>query len=505
MHNHGLGSWMAKRRLKSPDHVALIHGEGDTLTYRELADGTDRVSALLWHRGVRKGDRVAFLGENCPEFLQVLFGAAQLGAVFVPINTRLALPEIAHVLGDSGARVLIHDAALAPRIGSAADDVAHVIATGEGTDALPGLSRLMRAAPGGHADVTVTLDDAAAILYTSGTTGRAKGAVLTHGNLTWVALNCVVDYDVVSTDIALMISPLFHAASLGMGALPILLKGATIVLEKSFDPGRALELIQRHGVTMLSGVPTTYQLLADHPDWSTTDLSTLHKLTCGGSAVPTRILNAFEERGLSFSQGYGMTETSPGATSLAPNMTRAKQGSVGLPHFFTDVRIADEQGSMVPRGTVGEIEISGPNVFPGYHGLPEATADAFTADGWFRSGDLGYLDADGYLYISDRLKDMIISGGENIYPAEVENLMSDIEGVTGVAVIGVPDDQWGEVPWALVTVRDGAAVDTDLVRERLDGRIARYKIPKRVLTIDELPRTASGKVRKAELRSRYGG
>jgi fatty-acyl-CoA synthase len=300
-----------------------------------------------------------------------------------------------------------------------------------------------------------------------------------------------------------MISPLFHAASLGMGALPVLLKGATIVLEKGFEPGRALELIQRHGVTMLSGVPTTYQLLADHPHWPTTDLSTLRKLTCGGSAVPTRILNAYEERGLSFSQGYGMTEASPGATSLSPRMTRQKQGSVGLPHFFTDVRIADEHGAMVPRGTIGEIEISGPNVFPGYHDLPEATAEAFTADGWFRSGDLGYLDPDGYLYIADRLKDMIISGGENIYPAEIENLINDIDGVTGVAVIGVSDEQWGEVPWAIVTTAPAASVTTESVRQHLDGRIARYKIPKRVVVIDQLPRTASGKVRKADLRARF--
>ena len=504
MHNHGLGAWLAKRRLKTPDKPALIHGEGEVVTYRQLADGTDRVSALLWHRGVRKGDRVAFLGENCPEFIQVLFGAAQLGAVFVPINTRLAPPEITHVLTDSGARVLIHDAALADRSaeGIAAARVAHVIATGEGDGAL---SPLLAGATGGHADADVSLEDPAAILYTSGTTGKAKGAVLTHQNLTWVALNCLVDYDVVSTDVALMISPLFHAASLGMGALPVLLKGATIVLEKGFEPGRALDLIERHGVTMLSGVPTTYQLLADHPRWATTDLSTLKKLTCGGSAVPNRILNAYEERGLSFSQGYGMTETSPGATSLAPDMTRAKQGSVGLPHFFTDVRIADEHGAMVPRGTVGEIEITGPNVFAGYLNLPEATAAAFSPDGWFRTGDLGYLDSDGYLYIADRLKDMIISGGENIYPAEIENLINDIDGVTGAAVIGVPDDTWGEVPWAVLTIRDGASVTLEDVRARLEGRIARFKLPKNVVVVDELPRTASGKVRKADLRARFPG
>jgi fatty-acyl-CoA synthase len=461
----------------------------------------DAVSVMLSRSDVRKGDRVAYLGENSPEFLAVLFGVVQIGAVFVPINTRLAPPEIAHVIDDSGARVLIYEPELAECLPAAA--APYRIVTGRGTEESPGLAVLLGDISGGHSDADVTLDDPAAIIYTSGTTGRAKGAVLTHGNLTWVAINALVDYDIVSTDVALMISPMFHVASLGMGALPMILKGGTLVLERGFDPGRALSLIQKHGVTMLSGVPTTYQLLADHPDWGRTDLSTLQKLTCGGSAVPTRILNAYEERGLHFSQGYGMTETSPGATSLSAAMTREKQGSVGIAHFFTDVRIADERGAMVPRGTIGEIEISGPNVFPGYHGMPDETASAFTSDGWFRSGDLGYLDPDGYLYIADRLKDMIISGGENIYPAEVENAISELDGITGVAVIGIHDDRWGEVPWAIITTRDSAAVDLASVRRHLDGRIARYKIPKDVVIVDELPRTASGKVRKAELRARF--
>ncbi|MDQ1129628.1 o-succinylbenzoate--CoA ligase [Microbacterium sp. SORGH_AS_0888] len=506
MHNHGLGSWMAKRRLKTPDKTALVFQEA-SLTYRELADTVDRVSAVLAHRGIGKGDAVAYLGENSPQFLQVLFACAQLGAVFVPVNTRLAPPEIQHVLTDSGARALVHDPEFAERVTPAieAARIAHVIVTGEGVTGFPGLTRLIEQATAGHRDAAVSLDDPVAIVYTSGTTGKPKGAVLSHGNLTWCAMNCIVDYDVSTADTALLISPLFHVASLGMGAMPVLLMGGTIVLEKGFEAGRALELIQRHGITMLSGVPTTYQLMAEHPSWESTDVSSLTKLTCGGSAVPTRILNAYEERGLRFSQGYGMTETSPGATSLAADMTRVKQGSVGLPHFFTDVRIADEHGDMVPRGTVGEIEISGPNVFLGYHGLPEATAAAFTDDGWFRSGDLGYLDADGYLFIADRLKDMIISGGENIYPAEVENLISDIQGISGVAVIGVPDERWGEVPWAVVTVREGdAEVTTESVRTQLDGVLARYKLPKNVVVVEDLPRTASGKVRKADLRARFG-
>lgn len=502
--HQGIGFWLGKRRLRSPDKPAVIFGD-DVLTYRELADAADRVAALLRQRGIGKGDAVAYIGENSPQFLQVMFGAAQLGAVFVPVNTRLAAPEMTHVLTDSGARALILDAEFLDRAmrGVEAGLIAHVIVTGEGLREHPGLARLVAEAGADHSPAEIGLDDPAAIIYTSGTTGRPKGAVLSHGNLTWVALNCIVDYDVVSTDVSLMISPLFHVASLGMGALPVILKGATLVLEKGFEPGRALALIQRHRITMLSGVPTTYQMMADHPEWASSDLSSLRKLTCGGSAVPTRILNAYEERGLSFSQGYGMTETSPGATSLSPAMTREKQGSVGLPHFFTDVRIADEQGGLVPPGTVGEIEISGPNVFLGYHGQPAATAEAFTEDGWFRSGDLGYLDEDGYLYIADRLKDMIISGGENIYPAEIENLISDIEGISGVAVVGVPDERWGEVPWAVVTLREGADVDTELVRSRLDGVVARYKLPKNVVVVEELPRTASGKVRKADLRARF--
>lgn len=512
MQNHGLGAWLPKRRQIMPNKVALIFGDGREMTYSKLADLTDAMSGLLTERGIRKGDTVAFIGENCPEFIMTLFGCAQIGAVFVPINTRLAPPEIAHVLTDSAARVLIHGPEFTERIAEAAASagVVHLLQTGEeASDGAPGLRPLLREGFRGHLDTTVTADDPAVIMYTSGTTGRAKGAVLSHGNLTWVSINTLIDYDIVSRDVALMISPLFHAAALGMGTLPMLMKGATLVLEQGFEAGRALALIERYGVTSLSGVPTTYQLLADHPDWAATDLSSLNKLTCGGSAVPTRVLDAYEERGLSFSQGYGMTETSPGATCLSPRMTREKQGSVGLAHFFSEVRISDaETGALVSRGTVGEIEVRGPNVFLGYHGLPEATAQAFTADGWFRSGDLGYLDPDGYLFISDRLKDMIISGGENIYPAEIEDRLNSIDGVTGAAVIGVPDPQWGEVPWAIITVSAGAdpaLLSTDAVRAVLDGTLARYKLPKRVMITDEFPRTASGKIRKADLRAQFAG
>ncbi|WP_105567599.1 o-succinylbenzoate--CoA ligase [Microbacterium halophytorum] len=506
MYNAGIGAWATKRRLKDPEKEALIFGER-VFTYRQFADAVDQVAEVLHVRDITRGDRVAYLGENSPEFLFALFACAQIGAVFVPINTRLAPPEITHVLTDSGSRALIYDIEFAERVapGVAASDVVHVIPTHDGLPGTPGLNELMERSRGGRVAEAMNLDEPAAIIYTSGTTGKPKGAVLTHQNLTYVAINAVVDYGIDAGDRALLISPLFHVAALGMGALPIVMVGGTIVLEKRFDAGRALALIEQYGISSISGVPTTYQLLADHPDWSAADLSTLRKLTCGGSAVPTRILNAYEERGMSFSQGYGMTETSPGATHLPPQWTREKQGSVGLPHFFTNVRVTNDAGEIVPRGTVGEIEIQGPNVFAGYHGQPEKTAESFRPGGWFRSGDMGYLDEDGFLFIADRLKDMIISGGENIYPAEVENLINDIDGVTGAAVIGVPDDKWGEVPCAIVTLREGTSLTSEQVVEALTGEIARYKIPRTTHVIDEFPRTASGKIRKADLRARFTG
>lgn len=496
MQNRGIGSWLTTRAATSADAVALVYGEGEKVTYGELGDRAARWAAVFTARGIGRGDRIAFLGENQPAFVEVLFGAARIGVVFVPVNTRLAAPEVAHILSDSGAQLLVHDDRSSAVAAEAAGDLPR-LAVGADADAALAAVGPAPETPG------VGLDDPAAILYTSGTTGRPKGAVLTHGNLTWNALNTIIDADIVSTDVALVISPLFHAASLGMGLLPVLLKGATVVLERAFDAGRALRLIEEHGVTMLSGVPTTYQFMAEHPDWAGTDLSTLGKLTCGGSPVPTRVLEAFEARGLSFSQGYGMTETSPGATYLPATRTRAKMGSAGQAHFFTEVRVVGENGEVLEPGEIGEIQVRGPNVTPGYHGNPAATAEAFTPDGWFRTGDLGSFDDEGFLFVADRLKDMIISGGENIYPAEVEDLILGLDEVTGAAVIGIPDERWGETPWAIVTLREGAELTTERLAEHLNGRIARYKIPKNVVVVDELPRTASGKVKKLDLRNRF--
>ena len=521
MDNIGVGSWLQRRRRKSGGKTALLFPAGTAagaLSYEELAVRTDSLANALRDRGVVKGERVAYLGENHPSFVETFFACGLLGAIFVPLNTRLAPPELQFQLQDSGARLLVNAAGLEVPASAAVEGTAvtHRLvvaadggtapsaakapaAVGHSATVEPYEEALQAVAPE-HPDVAVGHDDGAMILYTSGTTGKPKGALLTHGNITWNCINTVVDMDINRHDVALMISPLFHVASLDMGLLPMLLKGATVVLEAKFDPARVLELIQEHKVTTLNGVPTTFQLLCEHPGWAAADLSSLDKLTCGGSAIPPRVLNAYEDRGIGFTSCYGMTETAPGVTMLPVDRSREKAGSAGLPHFFTDVRIADPMGGTVPPGEVGEIQISGPNVIKEYWNRPEATAASYADGAWFRSGDMGYRDQEGFLFVSDRLKDMIISGGENIYPAEVEAVISEHSAVGSVAVIGVPDDKWGEVPQAIVTLREGESLTAEQLRSFLDGRLARYKIPKSLVVVEDMPRTASGKIRKMELR-----
>ncbi|CCK26163.1 O-succinylbenzoate-CoA ligase [Streptomyces davaonensis JCM 4913] len=498
MRNEGTGSWPARRARKTPHRTALVHGD-TTRTYAELHDRVTRLAHALRARGLRRGDRIAYLGPNHPSYLETLFAAGTLGAVFVPLNTRLAGPEIAYQLTDSGAKALIHGpshtALVAGLPGST--DVRLYVEVG------PEYEELLASSEGDPIDEPVAPDDTCVIMYTSGTTGRPKGAMLTHANLTWNAINVLIDHDLTAGERALVSAPLFHTAALNMLTLPVLLKGGTCVLTESFDPAATLELIQQHRITFMFGVPTMFEQLARHPRWADADLSSLRILTCGGSPVPTPLIAAYQQRGLTFLQGYGMTEASPGTLFLDAEHAVRKAGSAGVPHFFSDVRVVRPDLAPVDAGEAGEIIVRGPHVMPGYWGLPEETAAAFT-DGWFRSGDAARVDEDGYVFIVDRIKDMIISGGENIYPAEIEDLLLAHPDIDECAVIGVPDDKWGEVPRAVVVPREGASPDPDEILASLSGRLAKYKIPKSVVLADELPRTASGKLLKSRVRSRYG-
>ncbi|MFJ2201431.1 o-succinylbenzoate--CoA ligase [Streptomyces violaceusniger] len=498
MRNEGLGSWPARRARKTPHRTALIHGERST-DYRTLHICTTRLAHALRARGIGRGDRVAHLGPNHPAYLETLFAAGLLGAVFVPLNTRLAAPEIAYQLADSGAKALIHGPAHAGLVAAlpTGTEVRTHLEIGDAYE------QALAAASAEPIDEPVTADDTCVIMYTSGTTGRPKGAMLTHANVIWNAVNVLVDHDLFADERALVSAPLFHTAGLNMITLPVLLKGGTCVLVAAFDPETTLDLIERHRITFMFGVPTMFGQMARHPRWADADLSSLRILTCGGSPVPTPLIAAYQKRGLTFLQGYGMTEAAPGALFLDAEHAAGKAGSAGVPHFFSDVRVVRPGLTPVDTGETGEVVVRGPHVMSGYWGLPEETEAAF-ADGWFRSGDAARVDEDGYVYIVDRIKDMIISGGENIYPAEIEDLLLTHPGIAECAVIGVPDDTWGEVPRAVVVPAAGTELDPGEVLASLSGRLAKYKIPKSVVIADELPRTASGKLLKSRVRHHYG-
>jgi len=491
MRNAGLGSWPARRALISPDRVALVFGDRST-TYAELHDRVARLADRLRVAGIEPGDRVGYLGPNHPAFVETMFATYAIGGVFVPLNFRLTAPEIDYQLADSGAKLLVYGPECAATVQATTADVIRV----------PHSAYEQMVSDGEPAanDVAVTLDDPACILYTSGTTGRPKGAVLTHGNVIWNSYNVLVCVDVTGDTVTLTSAPLFHVAALNQCLLPTFLKGGCSVLMPSWDVDKCFDLIERHRVTWMFGVTTMFAGLAQSARFASADLSSVRNMMVGGAAVPSALTRTYLERGLTFCQGYGMTETSPGATFLEAPESAAHVGSAGVPVMFADVRCVTPELTPVAVGEPGEVQVRGPNVSPGYWRDPRATAQAFTSDGWLRTGDIAVLDADGHYFIVDRLKDMFVSGGENVYPAEVEAAIFEHPAVLEAAVVGVPDPKWGEVGRAFVVLAADSSLDLPHLSDFLTARLARYKVPKYLDVVESLPRTGSNKVQKAPLR-----
>ncbi|WP_037144413.1 acyl-CoA synthetase [Rhodococcoides fascians] len=498
MRNQGVGSWIRRRTRQCP-HATAIEFRDERLTFRELDDRTTRLAHALRDIGVRKGDRVGILSPNHPAYLEVLFSCGILGAIFVPLNARLTAPEVEFAVDDAGLSVLVHSAALTEVATQAVSrrSVNRIILGAE-------YDAVIAQASSTRIDEPVSGDDRCFIMYTSGTTGRPKGVVMTHSNILFAVLNPILDLDLCSDEIALVCAPLFHTAALDMVALPVLFKGGAVVIEEGFDADRVLSILESRAITYTFGVPTILDALVAHERWDVTDLSALRRVVVAAAPVPPRTLRAYSERGVKMCQGYGLTESGPGATILASVDAERKAGTAGVPHTFADVRIVDALSEPVTPGERGEIQIQGPNVMKEYWGRPEATSDVFD-DGWLRTGDIGVSDADGFVTIVDRLKDMIISGGENIYPAEIEAALLELPGIEGCAVFGVPDDKWGESPVAAITVADGSTVVPDSIADALGANLARYKIPKRYVVLDEIPRNPTGKIRKDVLREQFGG
>ncbi|SHV23021.1 acyl-CoA synthetase (AMP-forming)/AMP-acid ligase II [Mycobacteroides abscessus subsp. abscessus] len=506
----GIGHWVTRRSFLNAGRTALI-SNGEHITYADLDRRTNQLAAALIALGVRKGDRVAVLLVNSAEFIEVLLGCAKIGAITVPLNVRLAAPEIGYILADSGADVLIFHEPLAAQATTAVTEsrarVRHIVRAG-GVPATGELS-YDDLISGGTLDAIngdVEGRDPAFIMYTSGTTGRPKGAILTHDNLLWNAINVLgTDIGVRGDDVTAAVAPMFHIGGLGVHTLPLLYVGGTSVIIPAFDPRATLQAMADHQVTIQFMVPAMWAALMKVPDFDSFDLSALRFAMGGGSPVPLTVIDFMRERGVPFTEGFGMTETAPLVTVLDAENTSTRAGSIGRVAMHVDARIVDDHDLDVAIDTVGELIVRGPNVFTGYWMKPEASAEAFRG-GWFHTGDLGRMDAEGYITLVDRKKDMIISGGENVYPIEVEQVLFRHPAVLDAAVIGGADAKWGERVVAVVVTQP--AVEAPSAQEIVAWcreRLAHFKCPRDVHFVDELPRNATGKLLKTELRTQFTG
>lgn len=461
------------------------------------------MSAVLAAGGVTPGARVAYLGLNDPMFLVVLFATARIGAICVPLNFRLSGPELAFVINDAGVHTLVVGEEHIAVIESVRSELScsRYLHRGAGASGWESAQTLLASAPATPESVPACADDVAVIMYTSGTTGHPKGAMMTHRNFWTNNLNEVLSWDMVSTDVTLNFAPMFHVSGLLCGSMSTLLAGGHLVLQRGFDVAAVLDAVARHRVTVTFGVPSMLLFISQHPAFEDADTSSLRLISVGGAPMPEPLLRLYAARSIPVHQGYGMTETASMITFLHPDRSTDKLGSSGTPPLLTEIKLIDENGQTVTAPKVsGEICVRGGNVTPGYWNRPEANAVSFTQDGWFRSGDVGYRDAEGFLYVCDRLKDMVISGGENIYPAEVESVLYEHPDVAEAAVIGAPDEQWTERVVAVVVPRPRRQITLEDLRAFAEGRLARYKLPKELRVVDALPRNPTGKVLKAELR-----
>ncbi len=496
-----IGKVLSEKALENPDKVFMYY-EGISKTYKEMDEIASRVANELLNLGLNKGDNVCLLMTNIPEFIYVFFGNSRAGIVTCPINPALRSDELEYIINNSEAKIIVVESRLVPNVRKIRDRLGKleqiIVVGGEEEGNEHSFDKLIAYSQMEKPDVDVSEDDTAAIIYTSGTTGKPKGAVLTHKNYIWDATMMGRQTKMTEDDRFMCILPLFHVNGQVVTVLGPLVVGAAMVLVNRFSASRFFETVDKYKPTAFSAVPTIYAMLLNTPGTEGYDLSSLRFCVCGAAPMPVEVFNNFEKAfNASILEGYGLSEGTC-ASSVNPLDGTRKVGSIGLPFPGQQMKIVDHDGNELPNGERGEIVIKGPNVMKGYYNNPEAT-EAAIRDGWLHTGDMGYVDDDGYFFISGRIKEMIIRGGENIYPKEIEEFIYQIDAVAEAAVVGVPDDFYGEEVKAYIVLKEGKSATEEEILNFCLEKMAKYKCPKSVAFIKEMPKTPTGKIQKKKL------
>ncbi|EMA38772.1 class I adenylate-forming enzyme family protein [Halobiforma nitratireducens] len=511
-----VGDWSGRRASLSPDRTAVVDETlGEAYTYAALDDRANATARLLESVGVDEGERVALVARSRVEAFDLFFATGKLGAILAPLSYRLEPPELGELLDLVEPRLLVIESPFVERVEHAiaraeVDPIVLELAT---DDIAGGWDTYDERVPSDVRPVETAeraLSDPHLLLHTGGSTGTPKETTITHGSIYWNSFNTITAWGLRPDDVAPMVFPIFHTGGWNVLPLPFFNMGGTLLVDREVEPGRVLEQIDRHGATVLVAVPAVLRTMTRNDDWERTDLSTLRFVKSGGGPCRDAIVRAWRERGVEFSQGYGLTECGPNNFAMPDDWPKEKVASVGKPVLHTDVRVVDDDGQPLEDGDVGELEIAGPHAASGYWADSGAGEDTF-ADGWVSTGDLARRDEDGFYHIEGRKKNMFISGGENVYPPEVEDEIADHPAVSEVLVIGVPDDQWGTVGKAVVEpAEDGVDEGDEPLTTRelegyLEGRLAQFKVPKYLTFVDEMPTSGPSKLDRAAVKERYGG
>lgn len=507
-----IGDYIGRREIYSPDKLAVIDtGKSPELrlSYREMNSRANRLAGWLRRAGVRKGDRVAILACDGVEHLDFFFACSKLGAIHTALNWRLHPQELADICAHVEPSVLVFSPEYTEKASAVFQRLPAIrLIHLEGKPPLDSTSfaGILESSPPDPVTCDeVEAEDIAALIFTGGTTGLPKAVQISHRMIGWNTLNTVI-HDLTHNDIYVNVFPMFHTGGLFVYTLPQIIFGGVTILLRQFDPALVLELVEREKATVLVGVPTMYQIITQAPNWESADLSTLRFCTSGGAPLPVPLVEKYSnEKGVRFKQGFGMSEFGPGIFALAAEDAIRKAGSIGRPNFYVEARIVDEQGNFLGPDQPGELVLKGPSYCSGYFRDPAASAAVLDERGYFHTGDVAQYDSEGYYYIVDRIKDMFISGGENVYPVEIEKALYRHPAVLMCAVVGVPDSKWGEVGAVGVVLRPGAQASGAELIDFLSNQLARYKVPRRVHFLEALPISAAGKILKRELKQILAG